>query len=304
MDFDFVKYQHVENDLNSIECKGLLDGKVIIQPKLDGTNCQVWLQNGVIKVSSRNRVLSLHSDNARAYTILHKCPLIAKYLQDNPTHKLCGEWLIPHHVQYIPEAYNKFYVFDVIDLEKESKGEEKKYIFYPDIMDKLIEYGINAVSIMQIGSITINDINVLFTNIDALKIINQLLASDSIPEGIVVKNYDYTNKFGRQTWCKVLHPKFNNKIRVKKDKEEIDYTQDFINLYLTEHEIIKTYHKIYTDDTVKNKTGEFIQTLYYDLVKENIADYVYKKSCNIDFMCIKTAIQRKVIPYLKEKGKL
>ena len=82
MDFDFVKYQHVENDLNSIECKGLLDGKVIIQPKLDGTNCQVWLQNGVIKVSSRNRVLSLHSDNARAYTILHKCPLIAKYLQE------------------------------------------------------------------------------------------------------------------------------------------------------------------------------------------------------------------------------
>lgn len=298
MDFDFVKYQHVENDLNSIECEGLLDGKVIIQPKLDGTNCQIWLQNGVIKVSSRNRVLSLHSDNARAYTILHKCPLITKYLQDNPTHKLCGEWLIPHHVQYVSEAYNKLYVFDVIDLEKESRGEEKKYIFYPDIMNKLTEYGINAVPVAKINS----SLSIFQIDIDLFN--DYLLIPNSIPEGIVVKNYDYTNKFGRQTWCKVLHPKFNSKIKIKKDKEEIDHTQDFINLYLTEHEIIKTYHKIYIDDTVKNKTGEFIQTLYYDLVKENIADYVYKKNCNIDFMCIKTAVQRKVIPYLKEKGKL
>ena len=39
---NFTKYQHVER-LGTTETDGILDGDVLVFPKIDGTNCSVWL---------------------------------------------------------------------------------------------------------------------------------------------------------------------------------------------------------------------------------------------------------------------
>ena len=62
---NYSKYQHIER-LGSAEVDGILDGVCHIFPKLDGTNSQLWWDNG-LKAGSRNRELSVESDNAGFY---------------------------------------------------------------------------------------------------------------------------------------------------------------------------------------------------------------------------------------------
>ena len=51
---NFTKYQHVER-LGTTETDGILDGDVLVFPKIDGTNCSVWLgDDGDVHCSNRN----------------------------------------------------------------------------------------------------------------------------------------------------------------------------------------------------------------------------------------------------------
>ena len=58
----FEKYQHVER-LGKSGVSNILDGICHIFPKIDGTNGQIWLEDGVVKAGSRRRELSLEHDN-------------------------------------------------------------------------------------------------------------------------------------------------------------------------------------------------------------------------------------------------
>ena len=61
----FFKYQHVER-LGTTETNGIEMGMCYIFPKIDGTNSQLWWNNG-LKAGSRNRELYLDNDNAGFY---------------------------------------------------------------------------------------------------------------------------------------------------------------------------------------------------------------------------------------------
>lgn len=91
----FKKYQHIERfgkpDVYTIE-----NGECYVFPKIDGTNSSVWLENGEIKAGSRNRELSLDNDNAGFYNYIINDNSILNYLTKHPTHRLFGEWLVPH----------------------------------------------------------------------------------------------------------------------------------------------------------------------------------------------------------------
>ena len=60
----FRKYMHIER-LGREEVEGILDGVVYIQPKIDGSNAVVYLNDkGELTAGSRNRELTLEADNA------------------------------------------------------------------------------------------------------------------------------------------------------------------------------------------------------------------------------------------------
>lgn len=60
----FIKYPHLERYGNE-EVEGIEIGTTYVFPKLDGTNAQLWMdENGTVCGGSRNRVLSIHNDNA------------------------------------------------------------------------------------------------------------------------------------------------------------------------------------------------------------------------------------------------
>lgn len=60
---DFRKYQHIER-FGTSEVEQIEIGTCYVFPKIDGTNSSVWLNDGELCAGSRNRQLSLESDNA------------------------------------------------------------------------------------------------------------------------------------------------------------------------------------------------------------------------------------------------
>ena len=95
---EFRKYQHIER-FGTTEVEGIEIGTCYVFPKIDGTNSSVWLNDGVVCAGSRNRQLTLEKDNAGFYAAISKDERIKAYLEKHPTHRLFGEWLVPHSLK-------------------------------------------------------------------------------------------------------------------------------------------------------------------------------------------------------------
>ena len=91
---EFQKYQHIER-LGTDEVEGILNGKVYVFSKLDGSNCGLFMDNsGNIRVNSRNRLLSIDNDNAGSCAYVLENDKYKNYLEKHPSHRLFGEWLV------------------------------------------------------------------------------------------------------------------------------------------------------------------------------------------------------------------
>ena len=85
----FIKYQHVER-FGTDEVENIELGICHVFPKIDGTNGSVWLEDGQIKTGSRNRELSLESDNAGFDAAIQADRRILSYLSRHPEHRIMG----------------------------------------------------------------------------------------------------------------------------------------------------------------------------------------------------------------------
>lgn len=198
---EFTKYQHVERVTHQ-ECEGLLEGVCYVFPKIDGTNASIWLtEDNYIGAGSRNRELTVHSDNAGfANWVASNLSKWKNLFKTFPEFILYGEWLVPHSLKtYRDDAWRDFYVFDVLDTQT---GLLLPYEAYKAICEA---FGINYIPPIAI----IKNPN----GEDLLKLVErsgEFLVKDGAGngEGIVVKNYDYVNKYGRQTWGKMVTNEF------------------------------------------------------------------------------------------------
>jgi hypothetical protein len=171
------------------------------------------------------------------------------YLVENPTHRLFGEWLVPHSLKtYREESWNDFYVFDV-SIDK-SEGEmfhegdsEIKYLQY-NIYKPLLE----AHGISYIPPLAIINKGTYEQFIYKLKQ-NTFLIQDGkgCGEGIVVKNYDYCNKYGRQTWAKIVTSEF------KEIHSKVMGASEMKGKKMVEEEIANKYTTIALCEKVKAK---------------------------------------------------
>ena len=271
----FRKYQHIERFGND-EVQGIELGISYIFPKIDGTNGSVWLKDGELKAGSRKRVLSLDDDNAGFYAYVLDQVWIKGYLEKHPTHRLFGEWLVPHSLKtYRMDAWKRFYVFDVC-LDKDE--EELEYIPYDIYKPLLDNFGLDYIPPLGIIS---NGTYEYF--IKALEN-NGFLIDDGkgTGEGIVIKNYDYYNKYGRQTWAKIVTNEFKEKHHKEMGAPLITASrmveEAIVEEFCTPALIDKEYAKIVTEK--EGWRSEYIPMLlgkvYYELVNEEIWNAVKK----------------------------
>jgi len=202
----FRKYQHIER-FGSEEVEGIEIGECFVYPKIDGTNASCWLDNGEVKAGSRNRELTLDKDNQGFYKYILENENIKRYLETFPCRRLYGEWLVPHSLKtYREDAWKKFYVFDVLcDFE----DEHEYYINYKEYSEELDFFGIDYIAPIRIIK------NGNLSNFEKCLDENDYLIKNGCGngEGIVIKNYDYVNKYGRKTWAKIVTSEFKEKHR-------------------------------------------------------------------------------------------
>lgn len=299
---EFKKYQHLER-FGTTEVQNIELGKTYIFPKIDGTNASVWLnEKGEIQAGSRKRHLTLDFDNAGFYTWVKDQSNILEYLKENPTHRLYGEWLVPHSLKtYRENAWRKFYVFDV-SIDKEDSeilhdgDDSNKYLHYDEYSIKLEEKGIDY--IVPICTIT---------NASYEQLVNQLMKNvfliedgKGVGEGIVIKNYDFKNKYNRQVWAKIVTSEFKEKhskvhgateLKGKKMVEE-QIADEFVTKALCE----KVYAKIENEAGFTSKRiPQLLNSVYYDVVKEDTWNFVKKhKNPTINFITLQHFVFAKV----------
>lgn len=292
---EFKKYQHLER-FGTTEVENIEIGELYIFPKLDGTNASVWLnQQGEIQAGSRRRHLTLENDNAGFYAWVVKQDNLLKYLQKNPTHRLYGEWLVPHSLKtYKKDSWRNFFVFDVAVDKDESKILHKgdgtmEYLHYNEYKSLLEENCLNFIPPICV-----------LQNSNYEQLINQLeknnfLIEDGkgIGEGIVAKNYSFTNKYGRNTFAKIVTSEFKEKhikamgpptIKGKNIIEEI-IAEEFVTQALVE----KVYSKIKNESGFTSKSiPRLLNSVFYDVVKEDTWNFVKKhNNPTINFTTLK-----------------
>ena len=262
---EFKKYQHLER-FGTTEVNGIEYGMCYIFPKIDGTNSSVWLGDGNIQAGSRKRHLTLESDNAGFYDWVLKQDNLDIYLNANPTHRLYGEWLVPHTLKtYDDNNWRKFYVFDVMV--------DDKYLTYDEYKVELEKYNIDFIPpICKVKNPTYERIvNQLEKNTYLIK------DGSGIGEGVVVKNYDYVNKYGRITWAKVVNNDFKSKhqkCEVTEIKETELVEQRIVNKYVNSVLVDKEFSKIESEDGWSSRfIPRLLNTVYYCLVKEEAYNF-------------------------------
>ena len=121
---------------------------------------------------------------------------VKAYLARHPHCYVYGEWLIKNQISwYKADAWHKFYIFDVYD------DDLRRYLRPEEYQQELIDLG--ATVIPQLAIIE----NPTMEQLEELIKTNKYLINDDIDkigEGIVLKNYDFINRFGHHCYGKLV----------------------------------------------------------------------------------------------------
>jgi hypothetical protein len=284
---EFRRYEKIHR-LGKEETEGILVGKVHVMEKIDGANASIWKENDTLCTGSRSRYLG--NDNFNGFgTFVQSHEGIKKALEENPTLRLYGEWLVRHTIVYKETSYKKFYLFDVFDGEKYWST------------DKVIEFA-------KKYDIPYAEYYGTFEN-PTVEQLEELVGKSSLGdkgEGIVLKNFDFVNKFGDICYAKIVKQEFmeeNAIIFGGNNKHSETYWEMYIvNKYMTLARIEKIIHKIESEvgsSLGLEHTSRIINTAYHDMLTEEIWD-IAKKAGKIDFKSLSHLSLRKAAVIYKD----
>ena len=287
-DVGLMHFQHVER-LGNEEVEGLLDGEVIVETKLDGANLTVaWYEEHGIVVATRNQVAYIEKNEgnqgefagAVGYVLKHGGILTMAYMG----YILRGEWLIAHSVQYAKDNYAHFYVYDV-------QHHTGQYVHPDEWMPIAQENGVRYIPVRaRMTKPTIDQLVELVAGPDEFGAPQK--------EGIVVKRYDFVNKWGRTTWGKLVSADFKEKNRLIFGPHNDDPIEmRFVGNVVTNGYVMKTIGTM-QDEAGRKLTvrdmGGVLQRVWHDAFTEEMYDFVKKESVGaFDFKAARKLCEKK-----------
>ena len=267
------KYQHVER-FGSSSVEGLLDKNCVVQEKLDGANLTVANEAGLI-VATRNSCI--HHDGAPLtgfrgaveYVLAHEG--ILDFITDHPELVLRGEWLIKNRIDYGPLNMFKYYVFDV-------QLRDGNYIPWEDYSSLLAEYDILMVP--HLGFADSMDEVIAFAG-------GESAIGGDRKEGVVVKRYDFANKYGQIVWGKFVNEEYHQTPRIR---TECNHEAAFADYAVSVALVNKVMDKLEGDISIR-RLGEIIGRSWDDVVHEELAEFVlHNKIRNFNFFTAKKEV--------------
>lgn len=302
-----TKYQHVERIGNS-EVQGLLQGTVWIQEKLDGANLSVaWdtEASDFIICSRQNPIYhtgECHNKGFQAAVdFVINNPQFAELLSTHPTMILRCEYLTKHKVPVKPEFNKTVVIYDVEQIRDIRIGDT----FVPTDEYFYIPYEVYEQTLIS----RFPNLPWLTAELAANPTIEQLQEwskgdSDYFEyrEGIVIKNYEFTNKYGRTKWGKVISPVFDAKKALKaRPKLEVgELEQLFVNKFVTPGYVEKEIHKIRDakGEVSTKDMGQIIGKVPYELFQDEMWRFLGKANAGeFNFRVWRAATIEKVREY-------
>lgn len=286
----FVKYQHLEH-LGTEAVDDINIGVTYVFPKLDGTNAQLFLQGGEVCGGSRNRKLAVQNDNAGFYNWAREQENLNELVKAHPTKNFYGEWLVPHSLKtYREDAWRNLYLFDIWCRDKE------RYLSYEEQKEVYDQFGVEYLAPISIhkNASTEDYLRTLDKNVFLIQ------DGKGVGEGVVIKNYDWQNKWGQVVWAKLItsafkevHHKAMGAPIIGSDIIEEKIVEDFVTTHLVE----KVYAKIVTEmgDWTSKYIPRLLSETYHDLVTEETWNILKKyKQPKIDFKLLQNRTIRKI----------
>ena len=325
----YVSYTHVER-LGHPNVDGLLLGQCYVFPKLDGTNAVIWVnrEDGTLGTGSRRRDMSASgTDDNHGFRYEMRQRWDAgglKWLDGTYGGVTCpifyGEWLVPHSLRtYRDDAWRELYIFDA------RCPETRRYIPYYEWAPDLIEAGANVIDpLMIINNPTEEDIDKIRDTHNTYLI----REGEGLGEGVVVKNYEFSNHVGKTVWGKSVRNDFKEKnMRAMGPAERNGTAQveaDIAEWYVTGAFVEKTRAKVgmamlqeardcdvrFRDEADKRQYLEacrgkmiprLLQTVYTELIEEETVSFVKKfKDPTINFKKLRQFTTLQVKKFAKD----
>lgn len=280
----FEKYQHVER-YGTPGVDGINFGTCHVFPKIDGTNACLWFHER-LRCGSRNRELSLEQDNHGFCAWAQEQCNIDHFFQANSSLRLFGEWLVPHSLRtYREDAWRKFYVFDVMDGERYLPYEE-----YKPILETFRLHYVPCYAVVKNGD------EEMFRN--QLENNDFLMQDGHMGEGIVIKNYEFRNKFGRVNWAKIVTSEFKEKsmkamsapVKEGKMGPERWIAETYVTRALIDKELAK-----FEPDFQGPVQPRLLSTIFNCILEEETKNFVKKlKNPTVDFRELKRWVDNQV----------
>lgn len=299
----YRKYMHVERLSGAFnpEIAGLLDGQVWVFPKLDGANHSVFwdAEKGCARCGSRNQILSEGYDTTGFYKYFTEHPELAEFVEKHKNLILYGEFMTPHTIRtYDDSVWNRYFVFDVFDKETE------RYIHYLEYTDLLKGTGIEYVPYLTMheGSPSLSLIE------ETVNMNNYMMQDGHIGEGVVVKNYDFVNQYGRTTWGKMVREEFKRDSKLPGKGHVMTLEESIAEKHVSKEFVSKEFHKFMSQfGTPAWNDGlipDFLKYTWHEWWIDYSFETVAQGRNAVDILALRKAVSRLFVSYMKQITKV
>lgn len=286
---EYKKYPKIHR-LGKEETDGILEHNVIIQEKIDGANCSIFLLDGEVRCGTKTRMLP-EDESFRGLTEAVKAnPNLKTWLLANEDHVLYGEWLVRHTLAYPETVYGKIYLFDIYDTT------EKRFYSQASVQEVAGVLGLEYPHVFAEGVMTEEQIK-------------EFVGKSNIApagEGVVLKALDFVNKFGDLSYAKLVTQKFtedNATVFGGNNKHSETYWEMYIvNKYCTLARVQKIMQKLQSELDRRldmEHIPRIAQTCYHDMITEEIWE-IQSKVPIVNFKELKRLSNKKFIQIYKD----
>ena len=282
---EFRSYPKIHR-LGKEETDGILDGPVTVQEKIDGANVSIWIKDGVVRCGSRTRELEEGFNGFVDAVKANK--KLAEWLEQFPTNRLYGEWLVKHTITYPDEAYKKIYLYDIFNDETET--------FAPQNIVRAIAEDLG----LEYPQIFIEDKQ------DTEEEIKQHVGKTLVPdaangEGVVIKHNGFVDKWGHHAYAKVVHEQFKEANAIVfggNNKHSESYWEMYVvNKYCTLGRVRKITQKLQAETEKRldmEHTTQIAGRCIHDMITEEAWE-IFNKVPKLDNKKLKSLAMRKYV---------
>lgn len=293
----FKRYPKIHR-LGKEETDGILLGEVHVEEKIDGANVSIWFDDGQIQCGSRNQKITEGFNGFIDWVRNH--PTLPNLFAAYPHLRLYGEWLVRHTIAYNETAYKQFYLFDVTTRTPETDADpEAAEEFWPRraVHQLAADFELRT---PQYHGFFMNP-----TEEDLRPLVGQSTLGER-GEGVVLKNYHFTDKFGNHCYAKIVTESFKEDNGITfggNNKHSDSYWEMYIvNKYMTVARIEKIMNKI--QPLIDKKLDlehipRITNTAYHDMLTEEIWE-IARKVQSVNFGALKRIATKKAVQVYKD----